>query len=193
MPEELPQLFFETAAELRWWLEENYDQPDGIWIVYYKKHTHIKCISYAESLDEALCFGWIDSLLKRLDEERYMRKFTPRKAKSRWSENNKKHVIRLMREGKMHEAGLMKIESYRNTGKIEWETSEPAFFETEVDELIKHFEQYPKAAHYFNSLPASAKLQFTGWILSAKKPETRERRLAEALQHLERGETLGMK
>ncbi len=194
MAEELPQLFFESASEFRDWLEVNHKYSKGIWVVYYKKHTHKTCISYFESMDEALCFGWIDSLLKRIDEERYKRKFTPRKAKSVWSENNKKHILRLIREGKMTKAGLDKIDSYRKTGKIAWEeTPHSMFSDTEADVLVKRIQGNPKAYEHFEALPASARLQYLGWILSAKKSETRERRLTEALQLLEKGEKLGMK
>ncbi len=94
----------------------------------------------------------------------------------------------------MTKAGLEKIESYRKTGKIEWEeTPHSMFSEKEADELVKRIQGHPKAYQHFETLPASARLQYLGWILSAKKSETRERRLAEALQQLEKGEKLGMK
>ena len=99
-------IYLKTRQEWREWLEKNHANVNEIWLVHYKKSTGKPTISYGESLEEALCFGWIDSLVKKIDEERYAQKFTPRKKNSQWSDTNKSKVIRLVKEGKMSDAGF---------------------------------------------------------------------------------------
>lgn len=102
-----------------WFLKNHFSNP-GIWIVFYKKSTGKGGITHQEALDEALCFGWIDSTIKSLDQERYAIKFTPRKNISLWSDLNKRKVLELIKKGRMQEAGLKKIDVYIKTGKVEW-------------------------------------------------------------------------
>jgi uncharacterized protein YdeI (YjbR/CyaY-like superfamily) len=106
---ELEHIHFPDQATFHIWLEENFDKSPGIWLIFYKKHTGIESIPYQEALEEALCFGWIDSLIKKIDDDRYARKFTSRTDTSKWSEINKKMVDVLIKEGRMTEAGLKKI------------------------------------------------------------------------------------
>ena len=100
------------------WLRKNYETKKEVWLIYYKKHTGTPSIPYDDSVEEALCFGWIDNIIKRIDDEKFVRKFTPRKAKSKWSEANKKRARKMIKEGKMTEAGLAKIREAKKSG--EW-------------------------------------------------------------------------
>lgn len=102
-------LYVTNRDEWRAWLSENHGSEKEIWLVYYKKHTRKPTIPYDDAVEEALCFGWIDGIEKRMDEERYAQRFTPRKAKSNWSESNKRRVKKLLEQGKMTEAGLATI------------------------------------------------------------------------------------
>jgi len=136
---ELENMFFRNRRMFRIWLKQNFDKSPGIWIIIYKKHVITKGIKHREALEEALCFGWIDSLLKRIDDERYKIKFTPRKNIKQWSDVNKKIVGELIINGKMTEAGLKKIESYLRTGKVYWAEKgsiEPNKKEFEIPQYI---------------------------------------------------------
>ena len=124
-----------SREEWRAWLEKNHSTKSEIWLLFYKQHTGKPCVSYDDALDEALCFGWVDSIVKRVDDERYLRKFTPRKNGSIWSEANKKRAERLIREGRMTQAGLARVKEVKESGKWsmrrvgEKELKVPAFFE----------------------------------------------------------------
>ena len=178
--------------EWRAWLEKNHSTKGEIWLLFYKKYTRKPCVSYDDALDEALCFGWVDSIVKRVDDERYLRKFTPRRSGSVWSDVNKKRVERLIREGGMAEAGLAKVMDAKESG--DWfkrrvrrkELVVPAFFEQELA-------ANKKALENFNGLAPSYRRNMVGWVLSAKEEETRRKRLAEVIGVLERGEKLGLK
>ena len=108
----MKQLFFQTLAEWRDWLAKNYNKESVLWLIFYKKETGISSIDYESAVEEALCYGWIDSIIKKLDESRYARKFTPRKDSSKWSEINKNRVARLIKNGRMTKIGLAKIKVY---------------------------------------------------------------------------------
>jgi len=102
-------LYITNRAEWRRWLEKNYDKAKEIWLIYYKKHTNKPSISYDDAVEEGLCFGWIDSIVKRLDDARYAQKFTPRTNTSKWSEPNKQKVGKLIKQGRMTQIGMTKI------------------------------------------------------------------------------------
>lgn len=120
----LTQQYFPNKKAFRSWLFENHNKSPGIWLVFYKKQVKIDCVGYKDALEEALCFGWIDSIIKKIDEEKYVRKFTPRTSTSKWSEVNKRIVTTLINEGRMTEFGLKKIDVYLKTGKVEWSIKE---------------------------------------------------------------------
>jgi uncharacterized protein YdeI (YjbR/CyaY-like superfamily) len=103
------ELYVANRDDWRAWLKENHDARKEVWLIYYKKQTGKPSISYDDSVEEALCFGWVDSIIKKIDDEKFARKFTPRTGKSTWSEANKKRVEKMIREGKMTETGLAKI------------------------------------------------------------------------------------
>src|SRR5512140_2715445 len=114
---EYSELFFETPAEWRDWIEKNHSDSKGVWLKFYKKGSDIKSLKYAGALDEALCFGWIDGQSKSLDENCYLQKFTPRRVKSIWSKRNIEHITRLIKEGKMHPSGMKEAETAKTDGR----------------------------------------------------------------------------
>lgn len=178
--------------EWRAWLRENHGTKKGVWLLHYKKHTSKPSIPYDDAIEEALCFGWIDSIIKKIDDEKFARKFTPRKGKSRWSELNKKRARRMMKAGKMTEAGIAKIREAKKSG--EWFKTAPARKEIVIPSYIKEaLAANKKALDFFNSLASSYKRKLVGWITSAKREETRKRRLAGAIRLLEQNRKLGMK
>lgn len=149
-------------------------------------------MEYEDAVEEALCFGWIDSLVKTIDNQRYSRKFTPRKNNSNWSESNKKRALKLIRQNRMTEMGLAQIEAARRSGR--WDKS--GRFEIDVhilSEFQTALKQNKKAKENFDRLAPSYQKQFVGWIAAAKRAETRVRRIKEAVEQLEYGRKLGMK
>ena len=112
----MQQLYVKSLAEWKSWLEENRDSSPGVWLVFYKKESGQPSLTYEDAIEEALCHGWIDSIIKKIDDERYLRKFTPRKDDSKWSELNKKRVEKMIREKRMTSAGMAKIEVARQSG-----------------------------------------------------------------------------
>jgi uncharacterized protein YdeI (YjbR/CyaY-like superfamily) len=178
--------------EWRQWLEQNHNAAQEVWLIYYKKHTGKPRVPYGEAVEEALCYGWVDSIVKRIDEETYAQKFTPRKDSSQWSESNKKRVEKLIREGRMTEAGLAKIKAARRTGK--WEKPVTGRQEFVMPpELIEALSINKEAGENFNKLAPSHRRQYIGWIASAKKEETKKKRVKEAIGLLEQNQKLGMK
>jgi uncharacterized protein YdeI (YjbR/CyaY-like superfamily) len=194
---ELDYIHFKKREEFRTWLQENHGKGSGFWLIFFKKDSGKECIKYREALEEALCFGWIDSIIKKIDKEKYCRKFTPRKDIRKWSEINKKIVIELIRNGKMTRAGLNKIKSYLKNGKVEWEIIIPkgkSNKELDIPEFItKELAWNEPALKYFKKLSPSHKRQYILWITNAKKEETVQKRLKEAIGLLKNNEKLGLK
>lgn len=177
------------------WLHEHHDSEEVVWLVFQKKgKNHAKVpFSYQEALDEALCMGWVDSLLKRIDEKEYMRKFTPRKATSTWSEINKKRVEELILEGRMMPPGMKTIMVARENGSWDKGVQPPEVDESIPDALLGAFQEHPEARdHYFGMAPRCQK-QYNIWINMAKRAETVQKRLEESIRLLEKGEELGLK
>jgi len=193
----LEQKFFPNQQTFRSWLSQNHDKSPGIWLVFYKKHLKIECIDYKEALEEALCFGWIDSIIKKIDDEKYARKFTPRTNTSNWSEVNKKIFTALIKEGRMTEFGLMKIDIYLKTGKVEWSSKEVEKKETKSliapDFMIEAFAKNEPALTNFTNLTSTHKRYYILWITTAKKEETIQNRLKEAIELLKQNKKLGLK
>jgi uncharacterized protein YdeI (YjbR/CyaY-like superfamily) len=181
-----------NREDWRAWLKENHDKEQEAWLIFYKKHTGKPVIPYDDAVEEALCFGWIDSIIKRMDDEKFSRKFTPRKPGSKWSELNKKRVKKMIQRGRMTEAGLALINAAKKSGKWEQDISHPKDFPIPPG-VIKAISANKKAWENFNKLAPSYKKQYVGWITTAKKEETRQRRLKEALEILAQGKKLGMK
>ncbi len=172
-----------TRKQWRQWLEKNHLTSSGVWFTYFKKETGKPRVSYDEAVEEALCFGWIDSLPRRLDDERTMLKFTPRKPKSVWSQLNKTRIEKLIKQKLMMPAGLASIELAKKNGS--WETltaSDNAAANNQLPaDLEKLFIKNKKAKENFTSFSFSIRKQFLSWLDSAKRPETREARLKQTV------------
>lgn len=166
-----------TRAEWRDWLEQNHTRVEGVWLIMYKKATGKPRVEYDESVEEALCFGWIDSKGNKLDEERSMLWFAPRRAGSNWSRSNKERVERLIADGLMTMAGLAKIEAARADGS--WHALDAIEALEIPPDLAAALESYSAAKGNFEAFPRSVKRGILEWILNAKKPETRTKRIAE--------------
>lgn len=180
----------------RRWLVKHHRTASHVWLIYYKKHTGKPSVPYGDAVEEALCFGWIDSLVQRLDEDRYMQKFTPRKPRSTWSEHNVRRVKKMIAEGKMTDRGMELYDFAGENGLLPEpgrEAKPGKTFPEIPDYFTEALRQSPAAQEAFRSLAPSYKLQYLGWIMAAKKEETRQRRLKEAIETLESGQKLGMK
>lgn len=186
------RLYVKNRDEWREWLKENYSMEKEIWLIYYKNHTGKPRIPYDDAVEEALCYGWIDSTVKRIDDETYMQKFTPRNEKSNWSEFNKKRVKALIKNGRMAKPGLEIIGIAKKNGCWDRIIESTKTFEMPA-ELEKILNSSKKIRLFFDSLTASKQKEYIGWIASAKKEETRERRAEEAKRLLLVKKTLGLK
>lgn len=179
----------------RWrdWLAKNHDKEEmGIWLVFYKKAADKPTLNYEDAVEEALCFGWIDSIIKKIDEEKYVRKFTPRKATSRWSQLNKKRIDKMIKQGLMTKDGLEKVQQAKKTGL--WDKSDRAEINFEMPmELSDALAKNKKAKEFFEQLAPTYQKHFIGWITVAKRPETKEKRIAESIALLKQGKKLGLK
>ena len=179
----MPLRFFANAEELRNWFRDHHDKLDEQWIGFYKKHTGIPSIDWAQSVDVALCFGWIDGLRKSLGATSYKIRFTPRRAGSRWSKRNLLRMKALMAEGLVEEAGLAVFQA-RDTSLPNYETAAKAL----PASLENRLRARPKAWGFFRANRLSYRKGASAWIISAKKEETRFRRLDQLIECCERGE-----
>lgn len=179
-----------TAEEWRGWLDTHHDSESEVWLVFHKRHTGIESIAYTDALDEALCVGWIDSLVKRLDESRYARKFTPRRAKSRWSAINRKRYAALKAAGRVKPAGINRAPPNRGDGPRPPRFEMPATVPRYIQAALR---KRPAAWRHFEELAPSHRRRYVGWIESAKREETRTRRLEEVIRVLAAGQPLGLK
>jgi uncharacterized protein YdeI (YjbR/CyaY-like superfamily) len=170
-------IFFASAEEFRAWLEEHHETATEVWVGQWKKHTGKQCLSWAEAVDEALCFGWIDGLLRRIDDERHMQRFTPRKPSSNWSAINIANVERLRAEGRMRPAGEAAFARRRDDRTAVYSYEQRKNPQLEPDEQAQ-LEADAAAWAYFSSRPPSYRRPAIWWVISAKRPETRARRLA---------------
>jgi len=186
-------LSVQVRSDWRAWLEKHHRTEKVVWLVFFKKATLMASLPYGEAVEEALCFGWIDSIIKKIDEEKYARKFTPRADANKWSELNIQRVRKMIDLGKMTEAGLAKIGGSLLEKEIQ-PRAKPEAAEWRVPPyILRALEANRTIRENFEKLAPSHKRLYINWIDSAKKEETRERRLQEALDRLSRGEKLGMK
>ena len=172
-----------SRAEWRKWLEENHTRPEGVWLISYKKATGKPRFDYAEAVEEALCFGWIDSKGNKLDEERSMLWFAPRKPRTGWSKPNKERVAKLLKAGWMAPAGLAKVEAAKKDGS--WNALDSVEALEIPPDLKKAFSKNRTAKEYFDAFPRSVKRGILEWISSAKKTETRAKRIEETVAKAE--------
>lgn len=166
-----------SAKEWRKWLEKNHEREDAVWVVFYKKSAGQPGITWSEAVDEALCFGWIDSIKRKLDEERSIQFFSKRKPKSTWSKINKAKVEQLIAAGKMRPAGLVCIDIAKRNGS--WDVLN-AVEELEVPkDLEQAFKRHKGAKLYFDGLSKSVKKMMLQWLALAKREDTRQKRVEE--------------
>ena len=186
------KFYFSNRKEWRKWLKANYSSVKEVWLIYYKKHTGKPRIPYDDAVEEALCFGWIDSTVKRIDDEKYCQKFTPRNDKSNWSDHNKRRVIKMINQGKMTKAGMEKVKAAKSNG--EWNKKMETIKEFKMpSELTWLLSANKVARDFFSDLSPSQKKLYIDWVASAKKVETKEKRAKEALKLLKTKQKLGMK
>ena len=183
---ELAVVEVRNRRQWRKWLEKNHASSAGVWLAFYKDHTGVESVPYEDSVREALCFGWIDSLIRRLDDDRYARKFTPRKPDSKWSPSNRERWAELEKAGLLAAAGL----AAAPTGNAYAERPEipdlPAY-------IADALQPNAKAWGFFQTLAPTYRRHFVVWIHMAKRPETREKRIREAIALLAAGKKLGLK
>lgn len=174
------QVHPKTRDAWRRWLAKNHATSDGVWLVYFKKETGKPRVQYGEAVEEALCFGWIDSKSEKIDEERTMLKFTPRNPKSAWSKPNKERVEKLIEEGKMTEAGLAMIATAKENGT--WSALDSVEALEVPPDLAKALAANKKAKGYFDAFSPSSRKTILWWIESAKRQETRHKRVVETVR-----------
>ena len=169
-----------TRGEWRAWLTEHHQRQAGIWLITYKKASGKATFGYDDAVEEALCFGWIDSKPNKLDDERAMRWFAPRKGKTGWSKVNKARIEKLLAAGLMMAAGLAKIEAAKQDGS--WQALDAVEALAIPPDLATALAAYPNATQYFDAFPRSVKRAILEWITLAKQPATRAKRIVETAE-----------
>jgi uncharacterized protein YdeI (YjbR/CyaY-like superfamily) len=183
---ELGLLDVRTRQQWRRWLDRHHRSSAGIWLVFHKGHTGVTSLAYHDALDEALSVGWIDSLIKRLDADRYARKFTPRRPTSKWSDVNRRRWAALKAAGRLAAAGLAAAPTENRYAP------RPAIPEL-PDYVAQALRATPAAWRAFQQLTPTHRRRYVGWVHTAKRPATRERRLREMVALLVAGKTLGLR
>lgn len=186
------ECFFESAAGWRDWLEKHHASERVAWLIFYKAHTGRVSLRYEKALDEALCYGWIDSIIKRIDDERYCQKFTPRTNTLRWSDANVVRMRRLIAEGRMTDIGLSKV---GDPSILEQDPPPRADVPADdpPDFIREAFEAEPAAGTAFGALTPGRRRLYLRWVLDARRDETRRKRLQELIGLLKEGKPLSMK
>lgn len=161
--------------------------------MYHKAGSGILGIAYEDSVEEALCFGWVDSIIQKLDDSRYARKFTPRKESSKWSTVNRRRAEKMIAAGLMTEIGMQKVEAARHSGAWDNPADKPVFNLDILPEFAAALKENPAAQEFFESLPRSHQKEYLLWINTAKRPDTRDRRIAESIQLLTGNKKLGLR
>jgi len=191
MPEITKRKAFKNRAAWRAWLERNHAREKELWLVLSKKNSNEPTVTYDEAVEEALCFGWIDGIVKSIDDEKYAIRFSPRKSGSIWSESNKKRVAKMIAEGKMMAIGLANNAEAKRNGQWDKATQREDVSNIPAD-LRRALQVDKQAAQNFNALAPSHKRQYIYWITEAKRAETRQRRIDETLRMLKENKRLGM-
>lgn len=182
--------YFATAAEFRAWLKEHHATATELWVGFYKKASGVPSITWSEAVDEALCYGWVDSIRKSVDERSFTNRFTPRKPGSNWSEVNVRRVEELTRQRRMRAPGLkaFRARTPRTTGTYSYEQR----YDVELPpDFERRFRASKQAWAWFQAQPPGYRSMTLYWVMSAKKPETRERRLATLIEGSVNGERVG--
>ncbi|TGL21461.1 bacteriocin-protection protein, YdeI/OmpD-associated family [Leptospira bourretii] len=180
---------FKTQNKFEAWLNKNYDKSNGIWLKIFKKDSGIKTISYSEALDVALCYGWIDSQKQTFDEQAWLQKFSPRTAKSIWSKVNTGHVERLINQGKMKPPGLIAVEKAKTDGRWDKAYDSPSKMSV-PDDFLLELNKNKEAEEFFKGLNKTNLFSIGFRIHTAKKTETRVKRIKEIIKKLADGEKI---
>ena len=180
-----------NLAEWRNWLVQNHNREQEVWLVYFKPGSGRTTIDYESSVEEALCFGWIDSIIQRIDEHRYARKFNPRRMDSKWSETNKRRVLKVLREGRMTESGMAKVTFDVNTVDISKPKTKrpPVKMPENIETALK---SRPGLWQAFQNISPTYQRNYILWLSDAKKPETFERRLRMLIDEVMAGKPTSM-
>ena len=186
MTADLITLDVRTRADWRRWLAKNHASSPGIWLIRHKRHTGVASMPYDDLINEALCFGWVDSLVKRLDDSCYAIKVTPRKPTSKWSDINRKRWKQLQAAGLLAAPGLAAAPTAKTYAPRPQIPELPPYF-------AKALKTNPKAWRNFQALAPTYRRNFVVWVHLAKRPETRERRIRESIELLSAGKKLGLK
>ncbi len=182
----MPELEFPDAVRWRAWLAGNHRSSDGVWLRIRKKGSPGRSVSYAEALDEALCFGWIDGQKKSHDDQVFLQKFTPRRVRSVWSKRNIEHCERLIAAGKMEPAGQAQIDAGKSDGR--WAMAyDPPSRATPPEDLVRALARNRRAREFFEALDRANRYAITWRLQTAKRPETRARRLETFVEMLAAG------
>ncbi len=188
----MKQLYFKTSIDWREWLKENHDKETEVWLVFFKKESGRPTIEYESAVEEAICFGWIDSIIKNVDETKYVRKFTPRKEDSKWSEINKRRVEWLIKQKRMTGVGLAKVEAAKKNGQ--WYRSDRPAISFEIPrEFQEALDKNCVAKAYFEQLAPTYQKHYVAWIAVAKREETKSKRIQESIALLMQNKKLGLK
>jgi len=189
LPDDLPVLLFSTSADLETWLEEHHGESTGIWLRIAKKGAPEPSATYAEAVELALCFGWIDGQRRALDRTHFLQRFTPRRPRGRWSKISREKAEALITAGKVRPAGMAEIEAAKADGR--WEAAYEGQRAAQVPaDLQRELDASPAAAEFFAGLSSQNRYAILYRLGEAKRPETRERRLRKFVAMLERGETI---
>jgi uncharacterized protein YdeI (YjbR/CyaY-like superfamily) len=189
MADELPVHLFAGPGDLEEWLDENHESSQGVWLKIAKKGAAEPSVTYDEAVELALCFGWIDSQVRRFDDQHYIQRFTPRRPRGRWSKINREKAEVLIAAGKLRPAGLAEVEAAKADGR--WEAAYDGQRTAKVPpDLQRELDANPAAREFFDSLDSANRYAIVYRLDDAKKPETRERRLRKFLAMLERGEKI---
>lgn len=186
MNAELPTIYADSREAWRQWLEENHRASGGVWLVYFKVGSGTPSVRYEEAVKEALCFGWIDSKVQSLDGERYRQIFTPRKGKSVWSKLNKRYIEELVAQGIMTQAGLEKIDAAKRDGS--WTTLDASENLEMPPDLEQALAANVEAGRYFARWSNSSRKNILFWIQSAKRLETRAKRIKETVNSADKNQ-----
>jgi uncharacterized protein YdeI (YjbR/CyaY-like superfamily) len=188
-PDDLPVLLFAGPSELETWLEENHASSQGLWLKIAKKGAPEPSVTYAEALELALCFGWIDSQKRGFDETHFLQRFTPRRPRGRWSRINREKAEGLIAAGRMRPAGLAEVEAAKGDGR--WEDAYEGQRRAEVPaDLQRELDSNPAAREFFANLDSANRYAIVYRLGEAKRQQTRERRLRKYVEMLERGERI---
>lgn len=173
---------FASSKDLGRWLEVNHATESELWVKIFKKKTGIPTVTWNDVVIEALCWGWIDGIKKSIDDQAYLQRITPRKARSNWSKRNREHVERLIKEGRITEAGLRHVRTAKADGR--WENAYTASEMKVPADFLAALDSKPKAKQFFETLTKSSHYVIAYGLTSAKKPETRQRRFAKYIDML---------